>query len=327
MALEKELTPIERELVLQYLRDDNVPLTVTLEDKPEKTETELEGDKLTSENESKRVPASAIFPVAIPAQQLTVLDKGIILLKNSSETASSSRAVQPFLGKTVRVQFYFRHVGLYFITEMKEYSHGLALVVPKSILRVEDEALKNEYETRAELSFTSKDGSSVSLTCLPLEGYRPFAQPRWNEIPLENQQEAKSLLEKYVLEARTSTENDLGNGLHLLSVTHFLTQNKEALQSSLEGRAEPLYLIFVDEKRIVLACYEDAALTKNSLYHLTLECKMPQNKVIRRVIKASCLVTSIYSLPEKNAYCYVCSFEDLKEEDFRYLSEKVIRYR
>ena len=38
MQEEKELTRIERELVLQYLRDDNVPLTVTLEEKPEQSE-------------------------------------------------------------------------------------------------------------------------------------------------------------------------------------------------------------------------------------------------------------------------------------------------
>ncbi len=34
----KELSRIERELVLQYLRDDNVPVTVTLEQKPQQQE-------------------------------------------------------------------------------------------------------------------------------------------------------------------------------------------------------------------------------------------------------------------------------------------------
>ena len=41
MQEEKELTRIERELVLQYLRDDNVPLTVTLEEKPEQSDASL----------------------------------------------------------------------------------------------------------------------------------------------------------------------------------------------------------------------------------------------------------------------------------------------
>ena len=45
MNQEKELTGIERELVLQYLRDDNVPLTITLEEKPLMTETELSENK------------------------------------------------------------------------------------------------------------------------------------------------------------------------------------------------------------------------------------------------------------------------------------------
>ena len=38
MSENKELTKIERELVLQYLMDDNVPLTVTLEKKPEQND-------------------------------------------------------------------------------------------------------------------------------------------------------------------------------------------------------------------------------------------------------------------------------------------------
>ena len=40
MSEQIELTKIERELVLQYLRDDNVPLTVTLEEKPVMAEIE-----------------------------------------------------------------------------------------------------------------------------------------------------------------------------------------------------------------------------------------------------------------------------------------------
>src|SRR5574344_1468256 len=143
MAEEKELTGIERELVLQYLRDDNVPLTVTLEEKPEQTETEVTGDKTRLPEKNERVPASAVFPVAIKSQQMTVLNQGIILLKNDVRT------VQPFLGKTVRVQFYFNRLGLYFITTMKNCSQGLALVVPSSIKRIIDVPVTNEYDLSA----------------------------------------------------------------------------------------------------------------------------------------------------------------------------------
>ena len=65
MAEETELTQIERELVLQYLRDDNVPLTVTLEDKPEMSDADIVDDKTIGTSDESRVPASAIFPVAV----------------------------------------------------------------------------------------------------------------------------------------------------------------------------------------------------------------------------------------------------------------------
>ena len=84
MAEETELTQIERELVLQYLRDDNVPLTVTLEDKPEMSDADIVDDKTIGTSDESRVPASAIFPVAIPSRQIEVLNQGIILLKNAS---------------------------------------------------------------------------------------------------------------------------------------------------------------------------------------------------------------------------------------------------
>ena len=54
MQEEKELTRIERELVLQYLRDDNVPLTVTLEEKPEQAEASLVDSKTDVPGKEKR---------------------------------------------------------------------------------------------------------------------------------------------------------------------------------------------------------------------------------------------------------------------------------
>ena len=92
-----QLTGIERQLVLQYLMDANVPVTLT-------EEIEL-GQEKAAENEKSenghriRTVASGVFPVALPGEQITVLDQGIILLKNPPES------VKVFDGKKVRVQF------------------------------------------------------------------------------------------------------------------------------------------------------------------------------------------------------------------------------
>ena len=208
MQEEKELTRIERELVLQYLRDDNVPLTVTLEEKPEQAEASLVDSKTDVPGKEKRVPASAVFPVAIPSSQIDVLKQGIILLKNPART------VQPFLGKQVRVQFYFNHLGLYFITEMKEFSQGLAIVVPSSIKRIPDVVTSSEYDFSGTVSFKTEK-STVSIDCIPLNNYQIFVSPKWADIPEASQHEAKALLEKFVADAKS------GEGLPLETVSIF----------------------------------------------------------------------------------------------------------
>ena len=72
-----ELTGIERQLVLQYLVDGNVPVTVT------EVKTAVE------DNEKIKSLTSGVFPVALPGEQMTVLDQGIILLQNPPEAVKT----------------------------------------------------------------------------------------------------------------------------------------------------------------------------------------------------------------------------------------------
>lgn len=319
MAEEKELTGIERELVLQYLRDDNVPLTVTLEEKPEQTETEVTGDKTRLPEKNERVPASAIFPVAIRSQQMTVLNQGIILLKNDVKT------VQPFLGKTVRVQFYFNHLGLYFITTMKECSQGLAIVVPSSIKRVVDIDAKQEYELTAVISFESHDKSIVKIDCVPSPKYKLFVQPKWGDIELDKQKQAKAYLEKFVAESRSGQTASIGNGLHLFPVCQYLTDDVvEAVPAAVEGRAQPLTILFVDDKRIVLAIKErNPTLALEADYNLQFIFSLEANKLLKRTVTLSCSVENEYAADGDNtARCFVCKYKNIMEEDVRFLYER-----
>ena len=107
----EKLTGIERELVLQYLIDGNVPVTVT------PVESENDADTIHS------VP-SQIFPVVIKGENVKVSKSGEISLKNLPESAVS------FKSKNVKVEFYFNRVGLFFITQVKSVKAGLALVIP-----------------------------------------------------------------------------------------------------------------------------------------------------------------------------------------------------
>ncbi|MBO4404769.1 MAG: hypothetical protein J5780_05495 [Treponema sp.] len=318
MAESSELTKIERELVLQYLRDDNVPLTVTLEEKPEKPEASLVENKADS-SEENRIPASAVFPVAIKSEQIRVLDQGIILLKNSA------RSVLPFLGKKVRVQFYFNHVGLYFVTEMKEYSKGLAIVVPLSIKRIKTASLKNEYDFTAVISYKDRKGSDVKINCVPSLDFPLFVVPVWAQIKEESRKKAKELLERYVVQVKDKAACAVGNGVHLLSVVRFLTEENAAVTAEVDNLVPPLKVLYVDDKRIVLAGGKEAAfIQEGEPYSLEMSFMLASNRLIKRTINVDVTLESVYEYSEgRSEKCYSCLFKDMKMEDLRYLYERI----
>lgn len=318
MAEEKELTKIERELVLQYLIDDNVPLTVTLEEKPQKADAQLVGEKASLPENESRLPASAVFPVAIPSEQTAVLSQGIILLKNPART------VQPFLGRQVRVQFYFNRLGLYFITEMKECSKGLALVIPSVIRRIPDPAPKAGCGLSGALSYKSAN-TRISISCIPLPGYRLFEAPKWADIPEECQRSAKSLLESFVQEERSGQAGPAGNGLHLLAVVRYLAAEKNSFESeSVEGRAKPFYMIFADDRRIVLAQKEGSEKIDPELsYDLSLEFALSGNALLKRTVQTDCSVETVYTDKAGGSLqCVSLKYGSLQEEDRRFLCER-----
>ena len=246
-----ELTGIERQLVLQYLIDGNVPVTVTeLPENKKKSESEsnhylenstnseleanlakdsklaLETPNTLSEEEEQKDKTlekfcemhvkplvSGVFPVAIRSEQMTVLDQGIIVLQNPPETVKS------FDGKIVRVQFYFNRLGLYFDTQIKSIKSGaLALAIPKSIKKVEETAKKNPGEFNAVIYIGNSGGD---VKCGFSEDYPLFCAPKWSDVEESEQQTAKKYLEAAVMHAR-SNGTAIGNGLHLISVCRYL---------------------------------------------------------------------------------------------------------
>ncbi|MBQ7159062.1 MAG: hypothetical protein IJS09_06545 [Treponema sp.] len=153
-----ELSGIERQLVLQYLIDGNTPITVTPVD-----------DSVAGTNGKIKSDSSHIFPVALRAEQMTVLNQGIILLKNPPENIKS------YEGKNVRVQFYFNKIGLYFITCMKKVSSGPAIVIPAAIQRVTETVEVKPHPFSAVLYYAlQKDGGDLHLDCQFDDAYPLF---------------------------------------------------------------------------------------------------------------------------------------------------------
>ena len=64
------------------------------------------------------------------------------------------KTVNKFVGKKVKVEFYFNHVGLYFVSELKAVSSGPALVIPVSIFRIPNVPIVHNYDFSAVLYYT-----------------------------------------------------------------------------------------------------------------------------------------------------------------------------
>lgn len=319
MAEEKELTGIERELVLQYLRDDNVPVTVSLESKPQQIDSDLVEGKNQGPSADSRVSYGAIFPVAIKSQQMKVLDQGIILLQSGDRTIDN--VVQQFLGKQVKVQFYFNRLGLYFITEMKNYSGGLAIVVPKSIKRIPDVQISHNFDFTAKLSYFNDD-SKIDINCSIVPSFPLFIEPKWGHIALENQLEAKNILMDAVNQSKAGIGAPIGNGVHLFPVCNFLTCQNVEENSAVEGRKVPLTVIYIDHSKIVFAAHKNSSdfLMKDSEYDLQLEFTFKENSLLKRKISIKCIVTNEYAKNLKK--CYVAEYSTIKTEDERFLYER-----
>ncbi len=301
------LTGLERGIVLQYLIDGNVPLTVTA----------VEEKKLSKDGVPEKV--AGIFPVALKSDNLNVMKEGIILLKNAPETVKS------FEGKNVKVQFYFNKVGLYFVTQMRSTSGGLALVVPGLIYRVPETVVPKNKKYSAVLYFESgKDKKQVNIPCDFDNNYPIFVEPKWSDVAEENQAQVKNYLEKAVLSAKSDGKS-IGNGLFLIPLCNFLVTNKK-LQTNIEGRKSSPKIIYIDHERIVFAgCKDELLIGPDTEYAMKISFPIEKAGPIKeRNVYVLFVTTQIFESEKKDDtenICAVCHYTSIKQEDVRYLYE------
>ncbi|MBQ6057255.1 MAG: hypothetical protein IJL34_06260 [Treponema sp.] len=302
--MNNELTGIERQLVLQYLMDGNVPVTVT------------EILPVPSEEEKGKIKSIAgVFPVAVRHDQMEVLDQGIILLKNPAETVKS------FDGKNVKVQFYFNKLGLYFETQMKSVRSGdLALVIPAVIKKVEERVKKSSDSFNAVIYWEGQGSNDIK--CGLLDDYPTFVTPKWSDVPEEDQVTAKRYLENAVMHSKTVGKS-IGNGLFLLSVCRFLAQKNESQESSIQDRKNPPDIIYIDSERIVFAGpARNNIFTESGEYALILGFPIASGPIKERTVYITARADSIFTDDDNTKYCAVCDYKSIKEEDQSFLEDK-----
>ena len=307
-----ELSGIERELVLQYLIDGNVPVTLTPTDKNKIT---INKNDYTKTEPVIKSLTSQIFPVAIRGEHIKVQKNGEILLENPPQSINN------FANQNVKVEFYFNRVGLYFHTFVKETSNGLSLLLPDKIQRIIDVPEDKKYEVSALIYLDCNTSKELNIKAVPENEIQLFTRPAWKCIPLENQQKAKKLLEKFVEKAKA--EKNAGNGIQLIAVCKYLTEKKVEKVQSLQNRMEPISILFIDHERIVFgvpASQKKYFYSKE--YGIKISFSINKGPINAREIFVTGIVNKIYQNEENDCICVDFRYSNLQEEDLRFLYEK-----
>lgn len=301
---DSKLSGIERELVLQYLIDGNVPVTIT-----PVSENPADPDDILP-------MSSAVVPIAINPEKISVLKEGIILLEDVPQN------VLECVDKNVKVEFYFNRVGLYFISQMKTVSSGTALVIPAVISRIPDIPITKKYDFTAQLFISVGVAGNSKFSCVPSEGFELFSRPIWSSIELEQQQKAKDLLEGYVKEAKTNGK--AGNGLQLINICRYMVEEKPVRIEAIEGRVKPFDILFVNHERIVLGFSKHQAfeLAEGAEYPIEMSFALKETPAVVRRVFVTCKVVNLYKNEDGSKLCADCTYTTLKEEDCRFLYEK-----
>lgn len=310
------LTGIERQLVLQYLMDGNVPVTITpiLNDSGSKT------------SEAVHPVDSQIFPVAIKPEKITVKKDGKIYLENPPEALISNAS-------KLKVEFYFNRVGLYFTTDYEyetssDSSKKLVIFLPEVLNRIKDVEEKIDYAFSADLYFDVNGKKELNEKCIPWNEEELFERPMWKSIPLENQKTAKEYLEKFVQE--TKTGKIIGNGLQLIPICNFLTFDEDKKISDIADRRKNINILYVDHERIVLGlpdnfentASETSSYVENAEYGLKLSFSIKNSPILSRDIFVTFRINKIYTAGQNSRKCLDCIYTSIQEEDIRYLYEK-----
>jgi len=304
MMEQNKLSGIERELVLQYLIDGNVPVTLTPID-----------ETVEENTEAIKSLTSQIFPVAIKGEHIQVSKDGVINLENPPQS------VVNFANKNVKVEFYFNRVGLFFVSKVSESKDGLTLSIPQEIDRILDVVDEKQYDFSALIYFECKTKKDLQYNCIPQDDVELFTRPAWKIIPLENQKAAKELLETFVAEAKI--EKNAGNGLLLIPVCKYLTEKHIETMEAMENRAKPFSVLFVDHERMVIGMSSKlCTFFAGNEYGIKLSFAIKAGPILSRDIYVTGIVNKIYRSADGESSCVDLTYTTMQEEDLRFLYEK-----
>lgn len=282
---DNELTGIERQLILDYLKDGNASITLS----PENDGSGFEDKKISQTS----------FPVVVKSEQMTVLAQGIILLKNVPESVSL------FQGSSVRVQFYFNKLALYFISKLQslpskksehvkpEAQNCLAIVIPPCILKLSDKKAQEKGGFSVVVYYESSSKKNVKhqtdIICDFDERFPLFVYSDYKEI-------AKRYLEEKELDG----------------------------EDSIEDRIHSPKVVYVDSSRILFGSRKiDMPFAVDYEYAVLMRFPI-SGPVKERKVYFTCVVDEVFENYECNRHCACARISSIREEDVRFLSDKIL---
>ena len=242
-----------------------------------------------SRGEGEKVSSvSSVFPLALRSEQIKVLDQGIILLKNPPGKAFS------FEEKLVRVQFYFNKLALFFDTKVQLVSAGLALVIPSVICKIVDKPSlpKTAFSVTVYYESSSKKGGASShktdISCDFDNAYPLFVSSPFMDV-----------------------------------VNRYLSEKKEDEAESIEGRIHAPKLIYFDRQRMVFAAKKkDMPFSAGAEYAVLVRFPL-KGPIKERKVYLSCVIEDLYESFDRSCLCACASVSSIREEDARFLEDKV----
>ena len=290
MNIEEGLNTIERSIVLDYMKETATPVTVTVHERD----------------------SMQIFPVVVNASDVYVAGEETLRLSNTVKNLS------PLVGKSVKVSFYYNHVGLYFINTLVENQYGYFIEVPKSLLRVAARKPVVKNSMRAVISYSARGNKSISIDAFPKKEYTLFTVPKWNSVEAALQSTAQELFERFAYRMEIHENEDIS---FLISVSRYLCQR--LLTVAVEGAVEPLDIIYIDSSKIVFGCMNQLdSLKVGNEYKLAMQFPIGASPLLKRTISVGIIVADTYANAEGDIQCFLCNFKNMKFEDLRFLQEK-----
>ncbi len=290
MTVDEGLNTIERSIVLDYMKETATPVTVTVHEK----------DSLQ------------VFPVVVNASDVYVAGEETLRLSNTVKNLS------PFVGKHVRVSFYYNHVGLYFINTLVENQYGYFIDVPKKLMRVGKRKTTAKPALSAVISYAARGNKNISISAYPKKEYTLFAVPQWNSVEAALQSTAQDFFERFAYRMEIQENDDIS---FLISVSRYLCQR--LLTVAVEGTAEPLDIIYVDTSKIVFGCMNQLdSLKVGNEYKLRLVFPIGASPILKRTVQVCITVVDTYANAEGDIQCFLCHFKNMQVEDRRFLQEQ-----